>query len=668
MIKPNTRPSFQSLKNTNKVIRFARAFLYTHLLLSSLWVLPTAASSLVPSLPPTEGILSAKVSIHPSGPIDPKHWAVHPNIPAISHSVRLEKSVRITMTDGIKLSTDFYFPVDAPGPYPVILIRTPYNKNSYRAPGSIAHYFASQAYVVAVQDVRGRFESEGGYTLSAADPADGSDVLSWLAQQRWSSGKIGTYGCSYSGENQMQLAAQRHPNHTAAIAQAAGGAYAETQRQFMYREGGVPELANNIGWFWSAAKVKAHLPASLSDREFAVMAEQFDFQPKTPALDITQAVHSLPIISAMKNNGLSIPTDYEAYVSSSPDSPFWSSLNYVDDQDRFNLPTLHINSWYDGSVNETLHLFNRFRLNSDSRQATDNQFVMISPATHCGSERLANPARVGERDMGNAAYDYLTLYLRWFNHWLKEAGSEDFKQPRVQYYVMGKNQWQTSPSWPLPDTELTRLYLHGNGTANTAMAAGRLDFSPSTRLQSDTFHYDPMNPQISDGNPKGPVDQSESLARTDGLVYTSDPLTEGLEVTGPLSAVLYVSSSAKDTDFTVKLLDVYPDGRAFNLQEAILRARYRNDYKKPTLMVPGEVYRLTINLHATANYFKAGHRIRLEVSSSNFPRYVRNLNTGGHNYDESKGVVAINTVHQGAGQASYLLLPIVNQSGRSLVP
>ena len=601
------------------------------------------ASLLACTEPPTEGLVSASVTQLNAGQLNPEAWArLSPT--TTSTPIRLEKSARIPMRDGIHLATDFYFPQAIPGPYPAIVLRTPYDKNRYRQPDSIASYFAAQGYVVVVQDVRGKFESEGQFQISSADRRDGYDLLSWIAAQRWSTGKIGTYGCSYLGENQMQLAAERHPNHHAALAQAAGGAYAGTQRPFMYREGGVPELAANIGWFWHAA--------SRAGRTL-------------PELNLEQAVQSLPVLEAMTQNGHRFPSDYRDYLSHPPGSAYWQGLNYVTDHDRFNVPTLHVNSWYDGSVNETLLLFNRFIHNSDSARAGHNQFAIISPAGHCGSERAGQSLVVGERELGDASKDYLTLYRQWFDHWLKGDGQASFLLPKVQYYLMGKNQWQQAPSWPLPNTDYQAFYLHSEGAANSLKGNGRLSTAAPLKPQADQFTYNPYQPVPSLGGPKGPVDQRPVESRDDVLVYTSAPLKQGLEVVGPISVQLYVSSSAPDTDFTVKLVDVYPDGRAFNLQEAILRARYRQGYQQAVMMKPSEVYPINISLHATANYFKPGHRIRVEVSSSNFPRYVRNLNTGGNNFDEREGRTALNRVHHGPLRLSHLLLPVINTQEQS---
>jgi len=585
-------------------------------------------------------------------------------------SVRLIKSVLVPMRDGVRLSTDLYVPVGAKPPLPVVQIRLPYDKNRYlgfRKPGSIAMFFAGHGYVVAIQDMRGRFESEGDYVVSRADREDGYDTVDWLANQPWSNGKVGTYGCSYLGENQIQLSATRHPNHAAAIPQAAGGGYAGTYRPFMTVTGGANDLASGLGWFRRAGmKVFYRPPEGTTDAEFQRLVDYFDPVPKLPELDFQEAFWTLPMIDAI---GEGVPTDWEDFVSHGPADPYWKSLNYAWDDDRFDVPALHVNSWYDGGVNETMILFNLFRTNAVSARGRDHQYVIVSPTDHCRSERATENTVVGERELGDARFDYLRIYLDWFEHWLKGVDNDILEMPRVQYYLMGANEWRSAPTWPLPGTEFTTYHLHSDGRANSRQGDGRLDTTPPKTEPADRFTYDPGSPVPSMGGPiccisaeaapAGGYDQSEVELRNDVLVYTTPPLEQGLDVTGPIEAVLYVSSSAPDTDFTAKLVDVYPDGRAFNVQEGILRARYREGYEQTVWMEPHGVYEVRISLHATANYFGPGHRIRLEVSSSNFPRFDRNLNTGGKNYDELEWEVTDNTVHHSTRYPSHVVLPIV---------
>jgi len=601
-------------------------------------------------------------------------------VPEPKYEIRLQKSVMVPMRDGVRLSTDLYFPEGAPRPLPVILIRTPYNKKLLRPGKPVGYYswkgsdvrvllFAGQGYAVAVQDLRGRYESEGTWQIGKPERDDGSDTLDWIAAQPWSSGKVGTYGCSYLGEDQLQLAATRNSHHIAAIPQGAGGAYMGTHRTFGFMDGGAFELASAIGWFpREGSRLFYRAPAGTSDAVIADTSDMFTNGPTLPNVDYQKAFLWLPLIDIMKHIG-GPPTYYEDFVSHAPDDPYWRGLNYINDQDRFNLPALHINSWYDLGVSETFSLWNLMRQNGETESARKNQFVIISPTTHCESEATTEQTTIGERELGDPRLDYYEIYLKWFDYWLRGIHNDVLTMPKVQIYVMGKNKWRGENEWPLARTHFTNYYLHSNGHANTRYGSGSLDLLGPGEESSDTFTYDPRSPVPSVGGvicctaapntPGGSYDQSTLEMRNDVLVYTSPVLEQGLEVTGPIGLVLYVSSSAKDTDFTGKLVDVYPDGRAYNLQDGLLRVRYREGYDKKVWMKEGEVYEVRIDLHAISNYFAPGHRIRLEVASSNFPRLDRNLNTGGNNYDESQWVIARNIVHHSKVYPSRLILPVI---------
>ena len=588
--------------------------------------------------------------------------------PEGAHEVRLDPTHMVPMRDGVRLATDLYFPVGTDTPLPVVQIRTPYGKLPHRRDASAARYFASHGFAVAVQDMRGRYQSEGEYFVSRADREDGYDMVSWLAEQPWSNGRIGTYGCSYLGENQMQLAATRNPHHAAALPQAAGGSY----RYFGVIFGGVTELAASLGWFRGAgSKVFYRIPPGTPREVMLQVEEMINPAPNPGELDFQAAWRTLPYIDMLKASGAP-PTDFEAFVSHEPGDPWWDRIGYVQPDDRFDVPALHVNSWYDLGVGETLKLFNLLSDNAESDRARDNQFAIISPTDHCTSEIATSRTVVGERDLGDARLDYWTIYLDWFNHWLRDDADADFDMPRLQYYLMGANEWRTAGSWPVEGTEFRPMYLHSGGSANTRAGDGRLSWeAPDEEQPADTFTYDPDDPVPTIGGPvcctgtadapAGGFDQSAVEDRDDVLVYTSEPLDEGLEVTGPIELVLYVSSDARDTDVVGKLVDVHPDGRAINVQEGILRARYREGYGRKVWMEPGEVYELRIDLQATANYFGVGHRIRLEITSSSFPRWERNLNTGGRNHDETEWELARNSVHHAPMSASRLIVPIVTR-------
>jgi putative CocE/NonD family hydrolase len=570
-------------------------------------------------------------------------------MPEPRHAMRLVEGVRVPMRDGRHLSTDLYLPDGAAKSLPCVLLRTPYDKSGQREAGSEARMFAGQGYVVAVQDVRGRYESEGEFRFSAREErTDGYDTVSWIAGQPWSNGRVGTYGCSYLGEVQYLLAAMRHPNHSAAIAQSGCAWGGGGLRAFGFTRYGVLELAASFGWFRKQGnRARTGLPA--------VTAE---------------ALAGLPLDGLMRAHG-GPAADWQALVTHPPSDDYWAYQAPITPADRFDVPILHVNSWYDVTPSATLALYGLVRANSESARGRDHQYLIMSPSGHCGSEELHRPARIGQRLMGDPRLDYYGLYVRWFDHWLKDAPNGVTDMPRVQLFVMGRNRWRASPEWPPPGMQPTRYYLSSDGRANTRHGTGVLRTTAPGQEPPDAFDYDPRHPvpslgggfccTDSPGAEPGAFDQSRIETRADVLVYTTPPLEEGLEVTGPVSALLYVSSSARDTDFTAKLVDVDPGGRAFNVQEGVVRARYREGLDREVWLEPEAVVPVTVDLEATSIVFARGHRLRLEVSSSSFPRWERNLNTGGRNHDESAGVVARNRVHHSARHPSHLLLPLIRR-------
>ncbi len=582
------------------------------------------------------------------------------------HSVRVERSVLVPMRDGVLLSTDLYFPEGAAEKLPAIMMRTPYNKNTDWTVEP-ARWFAGQGYVVAIQDVRGKFESQGEYIVSARDPEDGYDTIEWLAAQPWSTGKVGTYGCSYLGENQVQTATLKNPHHVAMIPQGSGG----SRRYFGLYQGGALALAAGADWFrGNGSKVRPVLSPATSQAGFAQAAPYYDFNPVLPEIDAREIFRSLPIFDLVDRMGAP-PSDWEGFASHAPVDPWWNQFGYIEETDRFDTPALFIDSWYDYGPADTLALRDLLARNSESARARNNQFAVIAPGMHCSYEASDEHTIVGERDVGDARFGFRDLYLRWFDYWLKGRRNGVTKLPKLQIYVMGRGEWRGENEWPLARTQFTKYYLHSEGKANSRMGSGRLSTQPPVDEPADRFVYDPSTPVPSLGGTDwgaahpdllpGGRDQRKLEMRHDVLVYTSPPFEEGLEVTGPLELVLHVSSSARDTDFTAKLVDVHPDGTAYNVQEGILRARYRAGFAKKTWMEAGEVYEIKIDLKATSNYFRPGHRIRLEVSSSNFPRFDRNLNTGGNNFDETEWVTATNSVHHSAVYPSHLVLPVIRE-------
>jgi putative CocE/NonD family hydrolase len=357
-------------------------------------------------------------------------------------------------------------------------------------------------------------------------------------------------------------------------------------------------------------------------------------------------------------------------IQRTPNDPAWYRGGLFHDDMQINVPGLWWMSWYDVSVGPNLATYNHVRATADPAVA-NQQYAIIAPTLHCAYRRATENTIVGERSVGDARYDYDALTYGWFDHFLKgEKNGLLDTLPRVRYFTMGSNRWQTSDTWPPRGAEKLTFYLSSNGRANTLNGDGILATRPPSRDVPDVFSYDPMNPVPSLGGnvccqanalTGGSMDQRRIEERQDVLVYSSEPLTEGIEVTGPIEFTVYVSSDRTDTDITVKLIDVYPDGRAFNLDETIQRLRYRDGYDKEVWMESGTVYKVVLQPMTTSNYFEKGHRIRIEVSSSNFPRFDRNLNTGGRNYDETSGLVARNVVHHSRQYPSSLTLSVMRR-------
>jgi putative CocE/NonD family hydrolase len=583
----------------------------------------------------------------------------------------VEQNIMVPMRDGVRLATDVYRPAAA-GRWPVLLTRVPYDKDlrDPRAPDKrvflelnmdVARAVAA-GYAIVAQDTRGRFASEGQFTPIADEAADGADTIGWAAVQPWSTGQVGMFGESYQGLTQW-LAARDQPAALRAIAPmhapyAHGGFYPYQGGAFQpavflwwaLTQGALPELQRRV----------AHGRAPQADLDTLMQAEQqlqalFEQLPQT----------NMPLLEGLA------PYYFDWLAD-----PAAQAARHAAEQralyPRVATPALIIGGWYDYFLTATLEHYRMMQRLGGSTLARQPQLI-VGPWTH-----VDFPGMFAERDYGptsgTRAIDITGLQLRWFDRWLKgDQNGVDQDKP-VRIFVMGIDQWRAEADWPLPDTQYQRFYLHSGGRANTGAGDGWLSAEPPSDEPADSYRYDPRDPVPTVGGAimlmtapeainSGPMDQRAVERRDDVLCYTTPPLERPLEVTGPLELVLYAESSAPDTDFTGKLVDVAPGGRAEILADGILRARYRESLAAPALMEPGRIYQLRIDLGATANVFRAGHQIRLEVSSSNFPRFDRNSNTGG--VIASVGLEdlrpAINRIHHSAAHPSYLLLPIIER-------
>ncbi len=591
----------------------------------------------------------------------------------------IDQKVMMPMRDGIRLATDIYRP-KADGKVPVIFSRTPYNFNSWGDGEERTRTYqrameaVSRGYAYVVQNERGRFFSEGEWDILGTPLTDGYDAFTWLAEQPWSNGKIGTLGCSSTAEWQMAVAAMDHPAHAAMVPQGFGagvGRVGDFYEQGNWYRGGAEQMLF-FAWLYNTQhdEMKPRLPEGATQEDLLRIQRFYDMAPEYPRVDWSEELYHLPIQDMIKNVNGPVGV-FEKMVRRKPNDPAWYEGGLYHDDMGFGVPSFWFVSWYDVSTSPNLALFNHIRNNIEDPEVADNQYLVIAPTLHCGYTRATENTVVGERSVGDARLNYDEQIYGWFDHWLKgEENGYPEKLPRVQYYTMGSNEWQTSDTWPPREASPVTLFLNSDGNANSLFGDGKLSLDPPAKENADRFTYDPMNPVTSYGGnvcctgnaiQGGSFDQQEMETRNDILVYTSEPLKEGIEVSGFIETTLYVSSDAKDTDFTIKIIDVYPDGSAYNLDETIQRARYREGYDKEVFMKDGEVYPLKLSPMSTSNYFEKGHRIRIEISSSNFPRFARNLNTGGNNYDESEGVVAHNVIHHSKKYPSQIQLPVVGK-------
>ncbi len=589
----------------------------------------------------------------------------------------IDQKVMMPMRDGIRLATDIYRP-KGDQKVPIIFSKTPYNFNTWgdgeeRTRSYQAAYDAvSRGYAYVVQNERGKFFSEGKWDILGPPTTDGYDAFSWMAKQSWSNGKIGTLGCSSTAEWQMAVAALDHPSHGAMVAQGFGagvGRVGEFYEQGNWYRGGATQMLF-ISWLYGTQvdEFRPMFPKDITQSDLQRVQRFYDLAPEMPRVDWAYGLSHLPVKDIIKNVNGSKGV-YDKMIPRKPNDPAWFEGGLYHDDKPLNVPGFWFVSWYDVSSSPNLTLFNHVRNNATSPEVADNQYLVIAPTLHCAYKRATENTIVGERSVGDARLDYDDQIYKWFDLTLKgEANDFKSKTPRVQYYTMGTNQWQSSDTWPPQGVVMTDFYLTSGGKANTRNGDGQLVAKAPGKDQPDTFTYDPMNPVKSYGGnvcctgnavQGGAFDQSEMELRDDILVYTSAPLKEGIEVSGFIESTLYLSSDVKDTDVTIKLIDVYPDGKAYNLDETIQRVRYREGYDKEVFMEKGKVYPIKLSPMSTSNYFAAGHSIRIEISSSNFPRFDRNLNTGGNNYDEAKGVVAHNTIHHSKKYPSLIRIPIV---------
>ncbi len=600
----------------------------------------------------------------------------------------VERKLMIPMRDGKRMAADVYRPKDTSKKYPTVFVRTPYNFNFWDVRNGLPRDMSNEldavkrGYAFVEINERGHFFSEGNYDILGPPLSDGDDELTWIARQPWSNGKVGLIGCSSTAEWQLAVAALGNPALAAIIPQGFGAGVGRVAPYFeqgnWYRGGAVQMLF--IAWIYGEQnQVRPMPPANATQEELVRMSKAFDLAQQLAPVDWSKALRHLPEVDIIKAvdgpHGIfadDMPVDTRgAMIKRAPNDPAWFKGGLWHDNKNINVPGFWFMSWYDVSVGPNLAAYNFVRKNAKGDIA-NQQYAVIAPTLHCAYKRATENTIVGERSMGDARLNYDELTWGWFDRFLKgESNGFLEKTPRVRYFTMGINKWQSSDTWPPKGAQPITFFLSSAGKANSLNGDGELVASAPGTNAPDKFDYDPMSPVPSYGGnvcctgnavQGGSYDQRKMEERNDILVYSTEPLKEGLELSGPIEVTLFVSSSAKDTDFTVKLIDVYPDGRAYNLDETIQRLRYRNGYDTPLAwMKPDEVYKFSFSPMNTSNFFEAGHRIRIEISSSNFPRFDRNMNTGGNNYDETTGVVAHNVVYHSKQYPSSVTITVVKK-------
>ncbi|UCC41278.1 MAG: CocE/NonD family hydrolase [Candidatus Aminicenantes bacterium] len=556
----------------------------------------------------------------------------------LAGDIYAQKTVEIPMRDGIKLATDLYFPKSEDGSFPVILMRTPYNKVILKAYGV---HFSRQGFVFAIQDVRGRFESQGDWEPFINEREDGYDSIEWLAAQDWSTGKIGMYGGSYSAFVQFAAAILKPPHLVTLIPNISSA----TPFDNMPYEGGVLVMGGNIRWVDIVENSKTLADMQKKAKEIFTK-------------DWNSLLNFLPVIDLDKKILGKENSYWRRWVKHNTDDSYWKKVKYLKKLQELDIPVFLQSGWFDPGNRGTKLAY------ANLRQSKNKYIKMImGPWTHTDQ----SSRYLYGQDLGEAAdIGLVGMYIKWFDYWLKGKDNGIINEPLVQVFNFGPNDWLKADTYPLPDTPFVKYYISSEKGANTSRGDGRLQTqkSSSTR-QYDTYTYDPGDPSpcFIDHLKKRKLESYKNLvnSREDILVYETAPFEQPLTIAGPISAVLYASSSAKDTDWCVTLYVVTEDGgiSPMGMTWGVLRARYRNSMSTPEFMEKDKVYEFTIDLSHTGNTFSKGERIRMEISSASFPEYSRNLNTGGHNEMETEYVSAVQRIYHTKEYPSHLLLPVI---------
>ena len=552
--------------------------------------------------------------------------------------VEARYNVKIPMRDGVNLSGDIYFPKGQSGPFPVVFSRTPYD-NMAEAMIDSAIFFAQHGYTFVAQDARGRNDSEGDFYPWVNEFNDGHDSIEWIGSQSWCDGNVGMVGSSYVGNVQWQAAAGGSRYLKAIVPRVIGDNLYESPQY----QGGAFQLNWTATWtFRMAGRTSQDIAIYNWDQLFSVLSLR----------DIARAA------------GKDVQF-YQDWIDHPDYDDYWKPLANKDRYQDIKVPILQIGGWYDFFTAGTFNNFVGMRERGGSALAKNHQRAIVGPWVH----RASTFTHAGEVDFGkDSVLDIMDIELRWFDHWLKGKNNGAEQDAPLKLFVMGTNQWRDEQEWPLARTRYAPYYFHSGGESNSLLGDGTLSIGAPGDEPSDHFVYNPDFPAPTKGgcnccNPEivdwGAFDQRSVEYRNDVLVYTSAPLEDDLEVTGPVIVKLHARTDALDTDFTAKLVDVHPDGYAVNLCDGIIRGRYRESTSQQKLLEPGTIYEFTIDLWPTSNVFLKGHRVRVDISSSNFPRFDRNPNTGNKFGEDAETQVAHQEVFHDRLRPSHIILPVI---------
>lgn len=558
------------------------------------------------------------------------------NTPSTGHDCRILRNIQIAMRDGVLLATTVYLPL-AEGPSPVVLVRTAYNRSGFYDP-----YYPRHGMALVVQDCRGRYGSQGEHYPFISEADDGYDTLEWIGQQPWCNSQVGMYGDSYLAATQFAAARSGSPLLRALAPRFMAG---DCWKRAYYVDG-VFSLA--LTWSWLCFEVAGRTSDAST----------------MPLLKVAEVLRTLPIAALDEASGVGRVPAYRDYVEHSHYDALWQALSIRADYPLYRMPVLFVGGWYDNYPQEAVVNYLGVRDHTPTPEQGASHRLLIGPWTHGINSRSI----LGEIDFGEAALAENDATQRWLDCILHGREPSEFQAAPIRLFVMGINRWRDEYEWPLARTRYVNYYLRAGGQLSPTPPSkdelpGHYSYDPADPVLTlgGNHSVGPYNPGLYELAKPGPYDQCPTEGRADVLVYTSDPLLQDTEVTGPVRLTLWASSSALDTDFVARLTDVYPDGRSINITEGVIRARFREDvWGAPRLLEPGAVYAFNIDLQVTSNVFMQSHRIRLDITSSNFPLWDRNLNTGNDPGSDTQMVVARQTIYHTSARPSHLVLPIID--------